>query len=91
MRRQYAGEQRHAADEVALQHLTETLYALGQQDAVEAVGDVGVLVADMDAALHVRLLADAGSLQQDLVERCVGAAGLVLDGLAADLVIRRTE
>src|SRR4029077_7371496 len=45
----------------------------------------------MDPALDVRILADAGSLQQGLVERCVSAAGLVLDGLAADLVSVRTE
>jgi hypothetical protein len=91
LRRQHAGEQRHATNEVALQHLTESLHALGQQDAVEPVSDVSVLVADMDAALNVRILGNARRLQQNFVERCVSPSRLVLDGLLGDYVSRRTE
>src|SRR5689334_24738872 len=45
----------------------------------------------MDAALTRRVLRDAGSLQQDLAQRIVGAARLRLDRLTGDLVGRGTD
>ncbi len=69
-------------DEVGVEFLGEAFEWLRQQDAVDAVGEVGVLAADVLAA--ERIEDDAGGAQQNLVEGGILAAGDVLDLLRAD-------
>jgi hypothetical protein len=60
--------------------------AVRQHDAVDAVLQVGVLVAHVQLAACGRVLRDAGSLQQRLVERGVGPLRQRLKELLTHLV-----
>ena len=64
LRRQRAGDQRQAADETGIEHVTEAGNAIGQNDAVDPVLHVGVLVAHVDVAIDGAILRNAGRLQQ---------------------------
>ena len=86
LRRQRAGEQRQAADDAGVEDLPERADAVGEHDAVDAILQIGVLVAHMQFAARGRILRDAGELQQHLVQRRVVALRQRLDGLMADLV-----
>ena len=59
--RQAAVDQRHRLDHVGVHFLTEGVDRLGKQDAVHAVGGVGVLAADVFLAEGIR--DDAGVSQ----------------------------
>ena len=83
LRRQRAGEQAHAADEVALQDRAEAGHTFGQQDAVDARLRVRILVANVVARIAGRgIVGDARQLQDRLVHRCLVAAGKTLDVVA---------
>ncbi len=69
LRRQRAGDERQRADEARVHDLREAGHAVGQQDAIDPILQIGVLVADMQAAARRRILRDARGLQQHLVER----------------------
>ena len=61
--------------------LAEDVDRLGQEHAVDAVGEVGVLAADVFLAEGV--FDDAGGAEQDLLERGVFSAGRIGDLLRA--------
>jgi hypothetical protein len=86
LRRQRTGEQGKAADDAGIEDLAKGADAVGQHDAVDAVRQIGVLVADMQFAAGGRVLGDAGHLQQHLVQRRVAALWQRLDGLVVDLI-----
>ena len=86
LRRQSAGDELEIADQPGLQHLAEPRDAVGQQDAVDAVLHVAVLVAHVDLAAGGGILGDTGRLQQQLVDRRVGALRQRLDRLSADVI-----
>ncbi len=86
LRGQCAGQQRKAADDAGIEDLPESADAVGEHNAVDAVRQIGVLVAHMQLAAGRRVLGDAGHLQQHLVELCVGALRHCLDGLMVDLI-----
>ena len=48
LRRQRAGDQRHRISEPGLQYLAKDIDSLGQDDAVQAELQIGVVAADMD-------------------------------------------
>jgi hypothetical protein len=50
LRRQRAGEQGKAADDAGIEDLPEGADAVGQHDAIDAILNIGVLVADMQFA-----------------------------------------
>jgi len=68
LRRQGTGDHREAPSPAGVQELAERAEPVGQQDAVDPIGHVGVLVAHMDLALRLRVLGDAGRLQQHLAQ-----------------------
>ena len=84
--RQRAGNQRHAADDSGVDDLSESADAVRQHDAVDAILQVGVLVADVQVAARSRILRYARSLQQRLVERRIGALRQRFQTLLAHLV-----
>ena len=47
LRRQRAGQERQAADDAGVEDLPEGSDAVGEHDAVDAILNIGVLVADM--------------------------------------------
>ncbi len=59
--RQRAGNQGQAADDAGVDDLAEAADAIGQHDAVDAVLEIGVLVADMQLAAGGGVLRDAWS------------------------------
>ena len=79
LRRQRAGDQRQAAGEIGIEHMTEAGNAVRQNDAVDAVLYVGVLVAHVDVAIDGTVLRNARRLQQHGVDRRVGALRQRLD------------
>src|SRR5882672_10483085 len=66
--RQRAGDQPHAADEGALENLRETRNAVGQQDSVDPILNIGVLIADMKIARALGVLVDAWKLQDQVAQ-----------------------
>ena len=64
--------------------LAEDVDPLGQDDAVEAELQIGVVAADMQLA--ERILGDARRLQQQSVERLIVALRLRFDRLPAEIV-----
>ena len=58
-----------------VEHLAEARDSVGQDNAVDAVLQVGVLVAYVDLAARHRILRHAGGLQEDLAHLRVGALG----------------
>ena len=84
LRRQRARDEGQAADEARIQKLAEGAEPVRQQNVVDALGDVGVLVAHMQVPARRRILGDARELQQCLVDRCVGSLRQRLDGFAAE-------
>ena len=72
LRRQRAGDQRQAADDAGVDDLAERADAVRQHDAVDAVLEIGVFVADVQVAAGGGILRYARRLQQRLVERGVG-------------------
>jgi hypothetical protein len=68
LRRQRAGEQLQVADEGALKNLGEAGYAVGQQNAVDAILNVAVLIADVEIALARLVLVDARKLKNEVAE-----------------------
>ncbi len=91
LRRQRAGEQRHAADDPGVDDLPERADAVREHDAVDAVLQVGVLVADMQRAAGGGILGHAGRLQQHLVERRIGSLRHRLDVLLVELIGARAD
>jgi hypothetical protein len=86
--RQCAGEQAEAPDDAGVEDLPECADAVGKHDAVDAILQIGVLVADMQVAARGRILRDAGELQHHLVERGIAPLRQRLDGLARERVGR---
>jgi hypothetical protein len=86
LRGQGAGEQRQIPDNAGVEDLPEGADAVGQHDAVDAVLQVGVLVAHMQFAARRRILGHARKLQQHLVQRRVVALRQRLDLLMVDLM-----
>ncbi len=74
-RRHRAGDEVHRLDEARAEALAEKAHAVGNDDAVDAILDVEMLVADMDGAVGEIVLGDARRLQQHLVEAGVLACG----------------
>src|SRR6202047_5011866 len=50
LRRQRAGDQAQAADPTGIQELPEGAEPVGEQDAVDAIGNIGVLVAHVQVS-----------------------------------------
>ena len=65
LRRQRAGEELHAFDDVRVEALAESGDAFGNDHAVDAVLQVGMIATYVQLA--VGILHDARRLQQDLV------------------------
>jgi hypothetical protein len=84
LRRQRAGDQRDRIGQPGLQRLAEDIDSLGQLHAVDAELQVRVVAAHVE--LPERILSDSGSLQQQLVERCVVTLRLGVDRVAAEFV-----
>ena len=91
LRGQRARDQRQRADKACIHHLPETGHAVGQENAVYAILDIAVLVADMKIAACRRVLRDAGALQEDLVDCRLIALRQGLDGLAIEGVNIRAD
>ncbi|MNS48710.1 hypothetical protein D3C72_812920 [compost metagenome] len=87
--RQGAIHQADALDGAGIQGLAEAGDRFGQQYAVDAVLQVGVVAAHVHAAVGV--LDHARGLQQHLAERGGGAQGLLLDVLGGDLVLAAAD
>src|SRR5215831_10230478 len=85
--RKSAGDERQAADKTGLKQLSEARYAVRDDDAVDPVLEVGVLIADMQAAAGGGIHRHAWRLQEHLVERRVRPLRQRLDVLAANLVV----
>ena len=83
LRRQRARNQRHVADQRGVDDLAEAADAVGQHDAVDAVLQVGMLVADVEIAAGGGILRHARNLQQHLVPGGVSALRQGLDRLLA--------
>jgi hypothetical protein len=86
LRRQRAGNQGEAADDAGVEDLPEAADAVRQHDAVDAVLQIGVFVADVQFAAGGGVLRYAWGLQQHLVERGIGALRQRLDRLVIDLI-----
>ncbi len=89
LRRQRAIHQADALDGACIQRLAEARDRFGQQHAVDAVLQIGVVAAHVHAA--VGILDHAGRLQQHLAERRGGAQRLLLDVLGGDLVLAAAD
>ena len=83
--RQCAVEQFHALDRACIQALAEAADGFGNDHAIDAVLQVGVIAAHMQAA--VRILHHAGRLQQHLVHRRGRAERQLADRLLIDHVL----
>ena len=53
--------------------MAEAGYAIGQDDPIDTVLHIGVLVAHVNVAVHGAVGRNTGRLQQDGVDRRVGA------------------
>ncbi|WP_409193021.1 hypothetical protein [Bradyrhizobium sp. RDM4] len=90
LRRQRAGEEAEAADDAGVENLPERADAVRKHDAIDAILQIGVLVADMQVAARGRVLGDAGELQQHLVQRGIAPLRQRLDRLVRERVGRGT-
>ncbi len=86
--RQRAGDQRHAADQARIQNTAEAGDAVRQHDAIDAELHVGMIVAHVDRSARGGILRHARRLQQDLLDRGVGALRQRLDGVVPKRVRR---
>ena len=91
LRRQGAGDQVEGVGEARAQALAEKAQPRGEADPVDPELRRLHLVADMNAAGGFSVLAHTRCLQDDLVERVVGTAGLGLDRLSGHRVGRGAE
>ncbi|CRD45594.1 hypothetical protein BN1263130034 [Stenotrophomonas maltophilia] len=89
LRRQCAVHQADALDGARVQGLAEAGDRFGQQHAVDAVLQVGVVATHMHAAIGV--LDHARGLQQYLAEWRGGTQRLLLDVLGGDLVLAAAD
>ncbi len=74
-----AGDELHALDEPRVELEAEARDALGQEDVVDAVLQVGVLAAHVEVAVRRGILRDPGGAQEHLAERGIGPLGNVED------------
>lgn len=86
MCRQRAGDQRKIADNAGVENLAERTYAIGQHDAIDAVLNVGVFVADVQITASRRVLTHPWCLQQNPIQRGILALRQGFDGLLCDLI-----
>ena len=86
LRGKRAGDERKAADEAGVEDLAKAGNAIRDDDAIDAVLQVGVLIAHMQVATRGRIERDARSLQQDLIQRRVRSLGGGLDVLVAQAI-----
>ena len=86
LRGQCAGQQGKTADDAGVEDLSEGADPVGEHDAVDAVLQVGVLVANMQFTACRGILRHAGKLQQHLVELRVAALRQRFNGLVVDLI-----
>jgi hypothetical protein len=84
--RQHAGHERDAADEIALQHLSEARDAIRQHDTVDAVLDVRVFIANVEEPAGRRVLGYTRRLQQHPVHGRVAALWYGLYRLLGEIV-----
>lgn len=84
--RQRAGDQRKIAYNAGVENLAERTDAIGQHDAIDAVLNIGVFVADMQITARRGVLTHARCLQQHSVERGILALRQGFDGLLCDLI-----
>ncbi len=89
LRGQGTGEQLQALDHVRIERLAEFADAFRQDDAVDAVLQIGMIAAHVDRA--ERILHDAGRLQQHLIERRRIAERQLLDRFLVDHVLARAN
>ena len=85
LRRQRAIEQLHVVDRARIEALAEAADRLGDDHAVDAVLQIRVVAAHVQAA--VGILHHAGRLQQHLVQRRGGAERQLCDRLVVDDVL----
>ena len=83
LRRQGSGDKRQIADEARLEHIAKTGNAVRKQNAVDAILQVGVVVAHVKLTACCRILADARRLQRTLIERRLRPLRQRLDRLFA--------
>ncbi len=91
MRRQRAGDQTDRVGEARAEALAEIAQPDGQRDPVDPELLRLHLVADVNAAGRLGVLAHPRGLQHHLVERVVFAAGLCLDRLARHRIDRGAD
>ena len=87
LRRERAGDHLDALGDAGVDQRAKAGKAVGHGDAVEAILDIAVFVADVDRAVAIIVLRDARRLQQHRLHGAVGAAGLDVEGGAVELVI----
>ena len=83
--RQRAGNQAEAAHNAGVENLAEGPDAVGELNAVDTILNIAVLVAHMQVAAGRRVLRDAWSLQQDLVQAGIDPLWQGLDRLVIQL------
>ena len=86
-----AGDQREAADKAGIQNAAKSRDAVRKNDSVDAVLDVGMLIAHMDFAAGSGVLRDAGRLQQHFVDWRLGTLRQRVDCRAIDVEGAGTE
>jgi hypothetical protein len=81
LRGQGAGHDCHIGDQACFEHLAETGNAVGKLDPVDAILQIRMLVADMQAAGRYRILGNTWGLQKDLIQWRIIALRQGLDRL----------
>ncbi len=87
--RKRTGDQVDAFHQMRIDFLTETSDSFRNQDVINSKLEVGVFVANVE--LTIRILRDAWSPQDDLVERGIRALRLGLNLLLPDTVFRSAQ
>ena len=89
LRRQCAGQQIDRICDMGIEGRTEAGNAFRHDHAVEAILQVGVLVADVDRTVAVE--GYAGCLDQHLSQTAVDASGLTFEDLAVNMIFAGAE
>lgn len=89
LRGERAGDQLDGRGDPGVEGGAEATDALGDDDAVEAILEVGVFVANVDRAIAV--LGDSRGLKQRFVELKVRSAWLLLERLAVERVLAGSQ